>query len=353
MCSERELLYVPFFGWAMGRLDMIHIDRSKRAQAWNKVAAQGKRLAAGHLGHHVPGRHTHRARPAWQLQERRLAPGHRHRRASHRAHRRQLGHLLAGAEFLLRPGTITIAIGAPIASTGREPEELMREVETWIEAADAAPGPEASGLTRRRRHARTQPAERSPAARYRGVALWIQRHAASSPVHPAVVLVRRRAGGRFAAALSPAAAGSFRRRRPRAAAQAVPALPAKPVAQAGPEPATTSATQPAAPALPAAPAGLLRHPRAQPRDQLRRARVAYVFRRASRRSIGFTVGQRRPGPSARRVGWVCAEVEAVLRDRASLDIAQAARTGRTRPACSTPRAWSGWTARSCPTWVKS
>ncbi len=43
---KRELLYVPFFGWAMGRLDMIHIDRSKRAEAWNKVAEQGKRLAA-------------------------------------------------------------------------------------------------------------------------------------------------------------------------------------------------------------------------------------------------------------------------------------------------------------------
>ena len=30
----------------MGRLDMIHIDRSKRTEAWNKVAAQGKRLLA-------------------------------------------------------------------------------------------------------------------------------------------------------------------------------------------------------------------------------------------------------------------------------------------------------------------
>ncbi len=39
---KRELLYIPFFGWAMGRLDMIHIDRSKRAEAWAKVAAQGR-----------------------------------------------------------------------------------------------------------------------------------------------------------------------------------------------------------------------------------------------------------------------------------------------------------------------
>ena len=43
---KRELLYIPFFGWAMGRMDMIHIDRSKRAEAWKQVAAQGKRLFA-------------------------------------------------------------------------------------------------------------------------------------------------------------------------------------------------------------------------------------------------------------------------------------------------------------------
>ena len=27
---KRELLYVPFFGWAMARMDMIHIDRGRR-----------------------------------------------------------------------------------------------------------------------------------------------------------------------------------------------------------------------------------------------------------------------------------------------------------------------------------
>jgi 1-acyl-sn-glycerol-3-phosphate acyltransferase len=37
---KKELLYVPFFGWAMGRLDMIHIDRSQRAQAFNKVVSR-------------------------------------------------------------------------------------------------------------------------------------------------------------------------------------------------------------------------------------------------------------------------------------------------------------------------
>ena len=43
---KRELLLVPFFGWAMARLDMIHIDRSKRSQAWGLVAQQGREYMA-------------------------------------------------------------------------------------------------------------------------------------------------------------------------------------------------------------------------------------------------------------------------------------------------------------------
>ena len=41
---KRELLYVPFFGWAMGRLDMIHINRADGARAFAKVVQQGQRL---------------------------------------------------------------------------------------------------------------------------------------------------------------------------------------------------------------------------------------------------------------------------------------------------------------------
>ena len=43
---KKELLLIPFFGWAIGQLDMIHIDRSKRTEAWNKVAEQGRRFMA-------------------------------------------------------------------------------------------------------------------------------------------------------------------------------------------------------------------------------------------------------------------------------------------------------------------
>jgi 1-acyl-sn-glycerol-3-phosphate acyltransferase len=131
---KRELLYVPFFGWAMGRLDMIHIDRSKRAEAWNKVAAQGKRLAAEGI---------------WVIM---FPEGTRTPRGEQGIYKSGASRLAIATgvpivpvaassakcwprkSFLLRPGVIDVSIGQPIPSTGREAEELMREVETWIEA---------------------------------------------------------------------------------------------------------------------------------------------------------------------------------------------------------------------------
>jgi 1-acyl-sn-glycerol-3-phosphate acyltransferase len=140
---KRELLYVPFFGWAMGRLDMIHIDRSKRAEAWNKVAAQGKRLAAEGI---------------WVIM---FPEGTRTPRGSQGSYKSGASRLAIATgvpivpiaassakcwprkSFLLRPGVIDVSIGQPIASSGREPEELMREVEAWIEAEMRRLDPEA------------------------------------------------------------------------------------------------------------------------------------------------------------------------------------------------------------------
>jgi 1-acyl-sn-glycerol-3-phosphate acyltransferase len=36
--------------------------------------------------------------------------------------------------LIKRPGTVQFSIGMPISSVGRQPDELMREVEAWIEA---------------------------------------------------------------------------------------------------------------------------------------------------------------------------------------------------------------------------
>jgi 1-acyl-sn-glycerol-3-phosphate acyltransferase len=140
---KRELLYVPFFGWAMGRLDMIHIDRSKRAEAWAKVAAQGKRLAAEGI---------------WVIM---FPEGTRTARGSQGNYKSGAARLaietgvpivpIAASSakcwprksFLLRPGVVDVSIGPPIATTDRRPDELMQEVERWIEAEMRRLDPEA------------------------------------------------------------------------------------------------------------------------------------------------------------------------------------------------------------------
>ncbi|WP_374567740.1 lysophospholipid acyltransferase family protein [Ideonella sp.] len=140
---KRELLWIPFFGWAIGSLDMIHIDRSKRAQAWTKVAEQGKRyMEQGNWVIMFPeGTRTARGEQGvYKSGATRLAaatgtPVVPIAVTSARCWPRK--------SFLLRPGVIDVSIGQPIATVGREPDELMREVETWIEAEMRRLDPEA------------------------------------------------------------------------------------------------------------------------------------------------------------------------------------------------------------------
>jgi 1-acyl-sn-glycerol-3-phosphate acyltransferase len=140
---KRELLLVPFFGWAMGRLDMIHIDRSRRAEAWRKVAEQGRRfmaqgnwvimfpegtrIARGQAGQYKSG--------AARLAITTGTPIVPIAVASARCWPRK--------SFMLRPGVVDISIGEPIAVAGRQPDELMRQVEAWIEAEMRRIDPEA------------------------------------------------------------------------------------------------------------------------------------------------------------------------------------------------------------------
>lgn len=140
---KRELLYIPFFGWAMSRLDMIHIDRSKRSAAWSKVAEQGKRLAAQGIWVIMFPEGTRIARGQkgeYKTGGSRLAvetgvPVVPIATTSARCWPRK--------SFMLRPGLIEISIGKPIPSVGRESAELMREVEAWIESEMHRLDPEA------------------------------------------------------------------------------------------------------------------------------------------------------------------------------------------------------------------
>ena len=140
---KKELLRVPFFGWAMGRLDMIHIDRSQRARAFAKVVQQGRRLMKEGV---------------WVI----MFP------EGTRIPRGQVGEYKTGGTrlaiaagvpvipiavtsarcwpskaFIKRPGVVDISIGKPISTEGREADELMAEVQVWIESEMRRLDPEA------------------------------------------------------------------------------------------------------------------------------------------------------------------------------------------------------------------
>ncbi|MEY4563594.1 MAG: hypothetical protein RLZZ618_2871 [Pseudomonadota bacterium] len=130
---KRELLYIPFFGWAMSRMDMIHIDRSRRADAWNRVAEQGKQ----HMSH-----------GNWVIMFPEGTRAPRGGKGTYKNGGTRLAVTIGAPvipiavnsavcwprkSFLIRPGVIDVSIGKPISSAGRAPDELMREVEEWIE----------------------------------------------------------------------------------------------------------------------------------------------------------------------------------------------------------------------------
>ena len=131
---KKELIYVPFFGWAMARLDMIHIDRKQKARAFNKVVAQGKLLLAQGIwiimfpeGTRIPrGQQGVYKTGGTRLAIDTGAPVIPIAVTSARVWPRKA--------FIKRPGVVDVSIGPAIPSAGRQPDELMREVEAWIEA---------------------------------------------------------------------------------------------------------------------------------------------------------------------------------------------------------------------------
>jgi 1-acyl-sn-glycerol-3-phosphate acyltransferase len=140
---KKELLYVPFFGWSIGSLDMIHIDRSQRARAFAKVVQQGRALLA---------------RGVWVIMFPEGTRIPRGERGSYKSGGTRLA-VATGAPiipiavtsakcwprkaFIKRPGVVDVSIGPAIASVGRDADELAREVEAWIEAEMQRLDPEA------------------------------------------------------------------------------------------------------------------------------------------------------------------------------------------------------------------
>jgi len=131
---KKELLKIPFFGWAMAMLRMIHIDRSQRDKAAIAVAEQGKvRLSEGCWiiiypeGTRVPvGKQI-----VYQKGGARLAVN---TQANVIPIAHNAGHVWPKNSFLKYPGVVTLSIGPLITTADKNPSLVLKEVEAWIEA---------------------------------------------------------------------------------------------------------------------------------------------------------------------------------------------------------------------------
>ena len=131
---KKELIYVPFFGWALGLLRMIPIDRSKGKDAFAHVVEQGrKRLAGGQWiimfpeGTRIP------------VGQRGKYKGGGTRLAVETNTvvvpiAQNSGECWPKNSFIKKPGLVTVSIGKPISPAGLTANELMQRVENWIES---------------------------------------------------------------------------------------------------------------------------------------------------------------------------------------------------------------------------
>lgn len=132
---KRELLHIPFFGWALWGLRMIWIDRNAGKAALGKIVTQGQQRLAEGLSIIIFPEGT------------RVAPGKMGKFKAGGAHlairtgtmvvpvAHNAGELWPRNAFLKKPGTITVRFGPPIDPAGLSEAELNLRVACWIRDA--------------------------------------------------------------------------------------------------------------------------------------------------------------------------------------------------------------------------
>lgn len=140
---KRELLYIPFFGWVMGAMRMIYIDRSNGVQAFRKLVSQGKQQLAARK---------------WIIMFPEGTRSARGQAGKYKSGGARLA-VACGAQiipvavtsakcwpkgvFVKTPGIVDVSIGPPIVARGRDADDLNRQVEHWIESEMRRLDPEA------------------------------------------------------------------------------------------------------------------------------------------------------------------------------------------------------------------
>lgn len=134
---KRELMWIPFFGWALAAVGSISINRSSGRAAMRQVITKGtEKLNMGRLVMIFP-------------EGTRVAPGERKKYGLGGAIlAEKSGYPIipvahnAGVFWRRRgvkkhPGTVQMVIGEPIDPKGKSTNEIIAEVEEWIETTVA------------------------------------------------------------------------------------------------------------------------------------------------------------------------------------------------------------------------
>lgn len=131
--AKKELLSIPFFGWAFSLASPITIDRKAGKDAMQQIAEQGReRLAQGFWIVVYPegtriraGKRAHYKTGGARLA---LALGIPVVPVAHNA-----GYLWPKGVLGKHPGTVTVSIGKPIQPDETDMQQLINKVEKWIE----------------------------------------------------------------------------------------------------------------------------------------------------------------------------------------------------------------------------
>ena len=128
---KKELIYVPFFGWALNLLNPIKINRSKKIQSAKRVIASGSQKLQDGFSvllfpegtRKIPGKRVGKfARSAADLAIKNnvdLIPIYH-----------DSGLYWKNKKFIKFPGTVKVIIGAPIQ--GRDSSEMTKNLEDWM-----------------------------------------------------------------------------------------------------------------------------------------------------------------------------------------------------------------------------